>query len=134
MDKKRKGYYKGLFLMAAIYDLVLGIIFTFFHKFAFSFLNIPLPEYHGYISLLGVFLIVLGIAYYFIYRGDLVKNIDLIRVGTFYKFAYAAVAFYYWIFETLPHIIFILFGVIDLVFFVLFIECILHIKKIRKKR
>ena len=135
MNKKRKGYYKVLFLIAAIYDLVLGIIFTFFYKFTFSLLGIPIPTYPGYISLIGVFLIVLGVAYYFIYRGDLVRNLDLIRVGTFYKFAYIAVVLYYWIFATIPHIIFVaLFVVADLIFLILFIECILHIKKVRIKK
>ena len=122
MNKKREKYYKIIFLIAAIYDIVLGIIFTFFHKTAYSFLNISLPQNTGYLSLIGVFLLVIGIAYYFIYKGDLKKNIDLIKVGTLYKVAYSAIIFYYWIFATIPHISFVaIFGVADVIFLILFI-------------
>ena len=38
----------------------------------------------------------IGIAYALIARGDLLRNADLILVGTLYKLAYAATAFYYW--------------------------------------
>ena len=127
---KKKGYYKGLFLTSAVYDLILGIIFTFFYKPIFSLLGVPLPEFGGYLSLIGVFLIVLGVGYYYISRGDLVKNRDLIKVGTLYKFAYALVAFYYLFTGTIPHVIFAwAFGVIDIVFAVLFIECLNYTKR-----
>ncbi len=133
MNKKKEGYYKGLFLTAAVYDIVLGIIFTFFYKFGFSFLNISYPEYPGYISLIGVFVFVIGIAYFFIYRNIKINgnfNKDLIKVGVLYKLAYCAVAFYYWAFGNLPHIIFgVVFGIIDFIFLILFIECFNYIKK-----
>ena len=128
MDRKR--YYRWLFLIAAIYDIGLGIIFTFFYKPVFSLLGIPLPEFSGYISLIGVFLCVLGIGYYYLYKGDLVKNRDLIKVGILYKFAYSGVAFYYLIIGTIPHLIFVwVFGVLDLIFGFLFIECLQYTKK-----
>ena len=126
----KRGYYRGLFLISALYDLILGIIFTFFYKPVFSLLGVPLPEFTGYISLIGVFLIVLGVGYYYIYRGDLVKNRDLIKVGTLYKFAYAGVAFYYFFLGNVPHLVFVWgFGVFDLIFAVLFIECLNSTKK-----
>jgi len=126
----KEEYYKWLFLIAAIYDIVLGIIFTFFYKPVFSLLGVPLPEFAGYISLIGVFLFVLGVGYYYIYRGGLIKNRDLIKVGTLYKFAYAGVAFFYLLLGTLPHLIFVwVFGVLDLIFAVLFIECLNYTKK-----
>lgn len=132
MNRKR-GYYKGLFLTAAIYDIVLGIIFTFFYKFVYSFLGIALPDNPCYLSLIGAFLFVIGIAYLFIYINIKVNgkfNRDLIKIGTLYKFAYALVAFYYWILGTIPHIAFgAVFGVIDLVFAFLFIECLNYTKE-----
>jgi hypothetical protein len=48
----------------------------------------------------------------------------LILVGTLYKLAYAATAFYYWWAGSLPHVAFAaLFGVADAVFFILMAEC-----------
>ncbi|MCX6746574.1 MAG: hypothetical protein NTU63_00365 [Candidatus Pacearchaeota archaeon] len=126
----KERYYKKLFLISAIYDILLGIVFTFFYKPVFSLLGIPLPDFAGYISLIGVFLIVLGVGYYYISRGDLAKNRDLIKIGILYKFAYSSVAFFYLIFDTVPHLIFVwVFGVADLIFAILFIECLKHIKK-----
>ena len=133
MNKKKEGYYKGLFLTAAIYDCVLGIIFAFFYKFVYSFLNVSLPAFPGYLSLIGAFLFVIGIGYFLIYRDIKINrnfNKDLIKVGTLYKFAYSVTVFYYWALGTIPHISFALvFGIADVVFMLLFIECLNHIKK-----
>lgn len=132
MSESRKLYYKTLFLIAAIYDFFLGIVFVFFHKFAFQSLGISeaLPEFGGYLSLIGAFLFVIGVAYYLIYRGDLIKNRDLILVGALYKFAYFLVAFVYFAIGKIPHIIFLyLFGVIDLIMFILMLECLIFIDK-----
>ncbi|HKW29450.1 MAG TPA: hypothetical protein VJT54_08950, partial [Verrucomicrobiae bacterium] len=61
---------------------------------------------------------------------DLRGNADLILVGTLYKLAYAATAFYYWAAGTLPHVAFAaLFGVADAVFFILMAECWLYLKR-----
>lgn len=127
MDSSRKRYYRGLFLVAAIYDGVLGIAFTFFHGVLFEMLDLT-PPGGGYIPLLGAFLFVIGVAYYLIWRGDLARNRDMIFVGTLYKLAYASVAFVFWALGDIPHVVFAgLFGVADLVFFVLMLECWLYL-------
>jgi len=126
MEESRLKYYKGLFLLVAVYDIILGIIFMFFTKSTFELLGIPekLPEFDGYLTLIGMYVFVLGIAYYLIYKGDLQKNRDLILIGVLYKLGYCAVAFYYFIVGEIPHILFLaLFGVIDFVMFLLMLEC-----------
>lgn len=132
MKPAKEKYYRGLFTIAAFYDLVLGVTFTFFPARAFAALGISdkLPAFGGYVTLLGAFVLVIGIAYALISRGDLRGNADLILVGTLYKLAYAATAFYYWAAGTLPHIAFAaLFGVADAVFFVLMAECYWSLKQ-----
>ena len=96
MKPGKEKYYRSLFTVAAFYDLALGITFTFFPARAFAALGISdkLPVFGGYLTLLGAFLLVIGIAYALIARGDLLRNADLILVGTLYKLAYAATAFY----------------------------------------
>ena len=76
--------------------MVLGITFTFFPTRVFAMLGISekLPAFGGYLTLLGAFVLVLGIAYFLIARGDLRRNADLILIGALYKLAYAATAFY----------------------------------------
>ena len=132
MKPAKEKYYRGLFTVAAFYDLVLGLAFTFFPARVFAALNISdqLPAFGGYLTLLGAFVLVIGIAYALIARGDLLRNADLILVGTLYKLAYAAAAFYYWWMGSLPHVAFAaVFGVADAVFFVLMAECYGSLKK-----
>ncbi|MBI9069763.1 MAG: hypothetical protein JEZ09_20875 [Salinivirgaceae bacterium] len=130
MSKLR--YYKGLFLVAAIYDLILGLVFTFIPKSAFYLIGIPekAPDFTGYLSLIGAYLLIIGIAYFLIYKGDLQKNLDLILIGLLYKLAYCSVVFYYFIIGDLPHIIFlVLFGLIDIIMFALMLECYISVRK-----
>ena len=132
MNPAKEKYYRALFTVAAFYDLVLGITFTFFSSRTFAALGISdkLPAFGGYVTLPGAFVLVTGIAYALVARGDLRRNGDLILIGTLYKLAYAATAFYYWWAGTLPHAAFAaLFGVADAIFFVLMAECWLCLKR-----
>lgn len=132
MNPAREKYYRGLFTIAAVYDVLLGITFTFFPVRAFAALGISdkLPAFGGYLTLLGMFVLVIGVAYFLIARGDLRRNADLILVGTLYKLAYAGTAIYYWTQGSLPHVAFaVLFGVADAVFFVLMAECYWSLEK-----
>ena len=132
MNPAREKYYRGLFYLAALYDVVLGITFTFFPARAYAALGISdkLPAFGGYLTLLGVFVLVIGVAYFLIARGDLARNADLILVGTLYKLAYASTAFYYWSQGGLPHVAFAaLFGMADAVCFILMAECYWSLEK-----
>ena len=132
MKPAKEKYYRSLFAIAAVYDVLLGITFTFFPARAFDALGIreKLPAFGGYITLLGAFVLVIGIAYLLIASGDLRRNMDLILIGTLYKLAYSATAFYYWSQGSFPHVAFgALFGVADAVFFVLMAECYWSLKK-----
>jgi len=126
MNTTKEKYYRALFGVAAIYDLALGITFTCFPVQAFAALGIAdkLPAFGGYLTLLGAFVLVIGVAYALIARGDLRRNTDLILIGALYKLAYASTAIFYWATTGLPHVLFgALFGVADAVFFVLMAEC-----------
>ena len=132
MSPTREKYYRGLFLTSAIYDGLLGIVFTFFHVRAFEALGIreKLPQFGGYLSLLGAFVFVIGVAYYLISLGDLRQNLDLILIGVLYKLAYCTTVFYYALIGNVPHLIFVaLFGGADLIFFVLMAECYVFLRK-----
>lgn len=121
-----------MFLVAALYDTILGIVFLFFHGSAYRLLDIyeRLPYYRAYLSLIGAFLLVIGIAYWLIYFSDLQRNRDLITVGALYKLAYCATAVYYFILGEYPHALFVwLFGFADLVFFILMVECRLFLAR-----
>lgn len=129
MSTTRMRWYRTLFLTAAVYDIVLGIVFTFFHRQAFDMLGIldEMPS-GGYVPLIGTFLFVIGVAYWLIWRSDLWRSRDLIIVGTLYKAAYSGVALWTVLFDEVPHILFAaLFGVADTVFLVAMVECLIYL-------
>jgi len=126
MTPARERWYRTLFWMAAVYDIVLGITFLLFSEPVFAWIGIEdtLPEYTSYISLIAAFLLVIGIAYVLLAVGDLYRNKDLITVGVLYKVAYFGVAFAYLIIGVYPHILFfVVFGLADLVFAFAMAEC-----------
>jgi hypothetical protein len=132
MNSNKERYYRALFAIAAVYDLVLGITFTFLPARTFAALGIAgqLPAFGGYLALLGAFVLVIGVAYALIALGDLQRNADLIFIGGLYKLAYASTAIYYWATSGLPHVIFgALFGVADAIFFILMAECYFFVKR-----
>jgi hypothetical protein len=136
MNSTKEKYYRILFAVSGVYDLLLGITFMFFAERAFAALGIAgkLPAVRGYLTLLGAFVLVIGVAYVLIARGDLQRNRDLILAGTLYKLAYSGTAFYYWAQGSLPHVAFgAIFGVADAVFFVLMAECWRTVRRAAEK-
>lgn len=133
MTDSRRRYYRSLYGVAAVYDTVLGVIFLFFAKWAFESMGV-LEAYpvEGYIQLIGAFVLVLGIGYFLIWRGDLWQNRDLVLVGALYKLAYSGVAFYIAATAEVPHWLFVWgFGVADAVFLVLMVECLYYLYRHR---
>ena len=103
LDPTTERRFRVVFVLAAIYDITAGIVFTFSTP-AFELLGMEdeAPE-GGYVPLLGSFTLVLGIAYALIARGDLYRNRDLIVVGTLYKLAYSAIAVFFLAIDQVPH-------------------------------
>lgn len=135
MPATRERYYRGLFTIAAIYDIGLGLAFLLFPRWSFELVGAEdaYPEYTAYITLIAVFLITIGIGYALVARADLVRNRDLIAVGALYKLAYSGAALFYLITGDYPHIAFIaIFGVADFVFLVLMAECWRYVMQLPK--
>ena len=129
MGDARMRWYKGLFVTAAVYDTVLGIVFLFFGRWAFDALDIAekYPE-GGFLPLIGAFVLVLGIGYFLVWSGDLWKNRDLVTVGALYKLAYTGVGLFVALTGEVPHALFLWgFGVADGLFFLLMLECVVYL-------
>ena len=126
---KNATFFKSLFLVAAIYDLFLGLIFLFMYSAIFSFFNIPLPNYTMYLQLSAAFVIAMGVGYYFIYQ-NMTRNTDLVKLGVVYKTVYCSFAIYFFL-KGLAHIIFFWFAIIDLAFLLLFIWYLVEIRKLK---
>ena len=120
--------YRYLFLIAALYDFILGFIFFTFLRFFFEDLfRIPYPLYPAFFQAAAAFVFVMGVGFYFVYR-NMYRNIDIVKVGITFKLFYTGLAFYHVFVKGMPWI-FSVWGFLDLIFIVFFIFFLLAIRR-----
>lgn len=105
---------KTTFLIAAIYDLGLGVVFGLFFAPIFRGLGTPLPYNTGYIQLSAAYVFVFGVAFYIIFKNPQ-QNWQMIVVGILMKLAFIIVIFGHLIFDTIPPV-FVPIAVLDILF------------------
>lgn len=108
-----------LFVVAAIYDGVLGILFLAAAPWLFAKLNVPPPNHLAYVQFPAALLIIFAIIFARIAR-DPVGNRGQIVYGILLKAAYCGLAFYYWAATDIPWV-WKPFAIIDLAMGVLFV-------------
>lgn len=113
--------WRAAFLVAGLYDVILGATFFLLWKPIFRLLHIERPKNTSYIHISAALVFVQGISYWFVAR-NLTRNVDIVRVGTVYKTAYIAVAAYYLTIGKLLHSIFAWFALFDLGFLFMFLR------------
>jgi len=116
--------WRTFFLVAALYDLLLGAAFVVFGEQLLSAIGMELPPHVAYIQLAAIFIFVQGLSYALVYR-DPLANLGIVRVGVAYKAAYAGLALWYLVIGLLPSVFFLPWAAIDLAFligFVLFLR------------
>jgi len=112
--------WKTFFLIAALYDGLLGLVFFFLYNTLFPLLEITLPNNTSYIHLTAAFVFVQGVGYWIVFR-DPDGNHGIVKLGVIYKSIFAGLAAYYWAIGELLHPIFGLLGILDVLFLVGFI-------------
>ena len=116
--------WRTFFLIAALYDIILGAIFFVFGEQILDAIGMDLPPHIAYIQIAAVFIFVQGLSYAFVWR-DPPNNLGLVQVGIIYKIAYIALAVYYLVLNDLPSVFFIPWAITDVLFligFVLFLR------------
>lgn len=108
-----------LFVIAALYDGVLGLLFLAAPGWPFDQFNVPRPNHLGYVQFPAALLLIFGLIFAAIARNP-VANRHLIVYGILLKIAYCSVAGWHWIATDIP-IIWKPFVVIDAVMGVLFV-------------
>jgi hypothetical protein len=112
--------WRAVFLVAALYDLLLGAAFVVFGEQLLSAIGMELPPHVAYIQLAAVFIFVQGLSYALVYR-DPLANLGIVRVGVAYKVAYAGLALWYLVIGLLPSVFFLPWAAIDVAFLVGFV-------------
>jgi len=109
---------KVLFVIAGIYDLVLGVLSLVAAPQIFRMAGVAPPNHWGYIYFPALLVVIFGIMFLRI-AANPVGRIELIHYGMGLKAAYCGVVFWFQIIATVPRM-WIPFAWIDLVFFALF--------------
>lgn len=120
--------WRTFFLVAALYDILLGAAFLVAGERILTAIGMALPPHIAYIQLAAVFIIVQGLSYWLVFREPL-GNAGIVTVGVAYKASYAGLALYYLVIGQLPSVFFIPWAVIDVLFligFVMFLRFATH--------
>lgn len=110
---------RPLFVVAGIYDLVLGIAYLFLHRTVFGWFNVLLPNHPGYVQLNALFVTIFGIGFLLVAQ-DPQRNRDIIRLGVLLKLAYSGIVLTYAAMGNMPTM-WIPWAICDLLFVVGFL-------------
>lgn len=117
MDVKK--WVRSLFLAAALYDGIIGILFLMVPLQLFKTFNVTPPNHVGYVQFPGMLLIVFAIMFFNIAKAP-AGNINLIIYGILLKISYCSVVFSHWIVGNIPSL-WVPFAFFDLAFLIAFI-------------
>lgn len=110
---------KLFFLIAALYDFILGVTFLFFFTHIYAYYAIELPNHAGYVQFPALLLMIFGYMFAKVSQ-EPQANRGLIIYGVMLKAAYCSVVFGNLWFGTIPFM-WVPWACIDLVFLIAFI-------------
>jgi hypothetical protein len=100
-----------LFVIAGLYDFLIGLAFLFFGRQLFVATGVPQPSHWGYIQFGSLMLAIFG-AMFFSIAYDPLANRKLIPYGMLLKLSYTGLICYYWVTTDCP-LLFKPFAIID---------------------
>jgi hypothetical protein len=127
---KLKSILSILFIIAAIYDGLLGAIFLLAPSALFIVFDVTLPNHPGYVQFPAALLIIFALMFTAL-AIDPLRNRNLLPYGILLKVAYSGIVFYYWATGGIPGM-WKPFAVIDLAFMLVFIWAYRIIPMLRK--
>lgn len=110
---------KGLFVIAALYDGILGLLFLFFPGLAFEMFEVVPPNHFGYVQFPAILLLIFSAMFYRVSQ-DPIANRFIMLYGVALKAGYSGVVFYYLLTTGVPAM-WVPWAWADLLFLVLFL-------------
>jgi hypothetical protein len=114
-----KDWRKPLFVIAAIYDGLIGLIFLFFWRELYDRMHIAPPNHPGYVQFSALLLVIFGWMFLRIARNP-DANRSLIDFGIALKVAYSGIVFFYELSSGVPSM-WVWFAWFDVIFLILFV-------------
>lgn len=125
----KREWVRPLFVVAALYDLVLGIVYFVAFKALYARFGIDLPNHDAYVQLPAALIAVFGIGFWFVAQAP-ERNRDLIKLGVLMKIAFSAVVFGHYFLATMPTM-WLPFAAIDALFAAAFVASLGAVKTAR---
>lgn len=123
--------WRNLFLVAALYDMILGGAFLVAGEQVLEAIGMALPPHVAYIQLAAVFVFLQGLGYWLVYR-DPPANRGLVQLGIAFKASYAGLVAWYLAIGQMPNDFFIPWAIIDLLFLGGFVGFLLSVERVRR--
>lgn len=123
----RAPWIRPFFVVAGVYDLILGVVFGLLFKPIYTWYGIELPNHDGYVQWGAAVVAIFGIGFLFVAAAP-ERNRDLIVLGILFKLAYAATILGHWVFATVPPM-WLPWAWMDLVFAALFVVALRSLPK-----
>jgi hypothetical protein len=117
-----------LFVVAALYDGLLGLVFLFAPLAAYDYFGVTHPNHLGYVQFPALLLVVFAIMFLAIAVRP-VANRNLIPYGILLKAAYCGVVGWYWLSTGIPNM-WKPFAICDVVFAILFAWSYMALKRV----
>lgn len=127
MATHKSGYYKGLFIIGAAWNLGMALGFMFFPKLMAPLFGLQVPADPVWFYLFFALVLAFGLGYFAVSR-NLNKNRAVVGMGIIGKALVFLILGYYWRIGSIPTLA-ALAGVVDLVFALLFAEFLMRFKK-----
>ena len=115
----RREWLRPFFVIAALYDLVLGVVFLLAWQQCYRYFNITPPNHPAYIQFAAAAVAIFGLGFWYVSRAP-ERNRDIIKLGVLLKLAYAITVLAYWFQGRMPGL-WVPFAWIDLGFMFAFI-------------
>jgi hypothetical protein len=115
----KREWVSPLFVFAALYDIVLGLIYGLAFRPIYARFGIALPNHDGYVQLPAALILVFGVGFWFVARAP-ERNRDLIKLGIGMKAAFCAVVLGHYFLASIPAM-WIPFALADLLFGIAFL-------------
>ncbi len=116
------------FVVAALYDFVIGLVFLVAGPTLFEWAGIPAPNHWGYIQFAALMLMIFGLMFVAVAVDPLGQR-NLIRYGLLLKLSYCGMVGYYWATSGAPTL-FKVFAVTDGLMYGLFLAAYLKLGKL----
>jgi len=110
---------RPFFLVAAAYDILLGLVFLLAFRQIYTAFGVTLPNHDAYVLFSAALITVFGIGFYYVAR-DPERNRDIIKLGVLLKLSYAGIVLGYFFRHQMPAM-WVPFAYMDLAFMIAFL-------------